>query len=213
MLVRPRAVGTRTVVWEAIHLELERRCALKIFDTSGTVPLARAADVRATAQLDHPHIARIHDVFAVHCDDIYVFAMPLLEGEALHRVVAARGRLAMARIAPLLAQLLEALDYARSVGVAFPNAGSGQLFVTGAEKREDVKLLGFGRPIPGDVRGIDEAIEASIVRAVWMVLRECVAQAPPLVERLLFNHREAQPSLAETRRLLAVLTNGGKTGR
>lgn len=212
LLVRPRSRGARSIVWEAEHLVLRRRCALKIFDAHGNASLPRAAEVRATASLDHPSIARLHDVFTEHEHDVYVFAMPLFDGEVLHRLIAVRGRFAAERIAALLVQLLDGLGHALARGVSFPHASTHQLLVTapaGSERREEVKLLGFGRPIPHALANADALLEGEAVRAITGILQECVAAMPPEVDGFL-SDAKAQPSLAEMRRVLVALTIGRK---
>lgn len=73
-----------------------------------------------------------------------------------------------------------------------------------------MKLLGFGRPIPLQLANDDARLEGEIVRTIFTVFQECVVSMPSEVDGVL-SDAKAQPSLAETRRILAALTTGRKT--
>ena len=81
--------GGMGVVYEAIHLRLQKRVALKmILDSSAASPVARrrfAIEAEAAAKLDHPCIVPIYDV-GEHEDQPFL-SMKLVEGESLRHKI------------------------------------------------------------------------------------------------------------------------------
>lgn len=98
-------------VWEAEHLGLSRRVAVKrlhtgLFGRKQEQQLRREGTI--LAQLDHPNIVKVHDAGD---DDGHPYVeMELIEGEPLHRELA-RAPLALQDAVGVLFQILDALTY------------------------------------------------------------------------------------------------------
>jgi len=110
--------GGMATVWLARDLKHERHVAVKVLhpDLAAALGAERfLAEIKTTANLQHPHILPLHDSGAA--DGFLFYVMPYVEGESL------RGRLQRERQLPIddavrIAQeVASALDYAHRRGV------------------------------------------------------------------------------------------------
>lgn len=113
-------------VFEARDTRLDRIVALKISHAQFSDRFAREA--RATAALNHPHIATLYDVGPDY------LVMEFVEGETL------RGPLPLARALLYAAQILEALEAAHRKGIVHRDLKPANVMVS----KSGVKLLDFG---------------------------------------------------------------------
>jgi serine/threonine protein kinase len=106
-------------VWRAHHQHLDKPVALKaIYRHLAQEPRFRERfllEATAMAKLDHPHIVAVHDFFVV--DEVPYLVMSYIEGGSLADLLKRRGRLAVAEALPIARDILEALNYAHTVGV------------------------------------------------------------------------------------------------
>jgi serine/threonine-protein kinase len=135
-------------VWAAHHHALRRDVAVKILkpETRGdAAAIARfEREVRATADLIHPHTVRVFD-YGVTEDGLWYYAMELLEGKDLHQVVATGGPVAPPRAARLMWQASKALAEAHARGIVHRDLKPENLFVTAiGGEGEFIKVLDFG---------------------------------------------------------------------
>lgn len=111
--------GAMGIVYEAVQERLGRRVALKVLpQTQALQGVARERFVReaqATASLRHSGIVPIYDVGEER--GVHFFAMELVEGRSLKRVLDEEGRLEPARAAQIIRESAEALDFAHEHGV------------------------------------------------------------------------------------------------
>ena len=147
-LKRRIGAGGMGEVWAAHHHALRRDVAVKILrpESSGN-PSAVARferEVRATAELVHPHTVRVFD-YGVTEDGLWYYAMELLSGADLGALVTREGPLPPARAALFLWQAAKALAEAHGRGIVHRDLKPENLFVTrvGAEG-EFIKVLDFG---------------------------------------------------------------------
>jgi serine/threonine-protein kinase len=135
-------------VWIAYHPVLKRNLALKILQPRGE-DRARAVarferEVRATTELTHPNTVRVFDYGATE-DGLWYYAMELLEGDDLGRLVANAGPLPAARALHLIQQAARALAEAHARGIVHRDIKPENLFVTSLGGEHDfVKVLDFG---------------------------------------------------------------------
>jgi eukaryotic-like serine/threonine-protein kinase len=135
-------------VWAAHHHALRRDVAVKILrpetrsDPSAVARFER--EVRATAELVHPHTVRVFD-YGVTEDGLWYYAMELLDGRDLHALVSQEGPLEPSRAARLLWQASKALSEAHRRGIVHRDIKPENLFVIdiGGEG-EFIKVLDFG---------------------------------------------------------------------
>jgi Protein kinase domain len=97
-LVRCLGQGATGIVYEAVHLSLGRRVALKILHAPPTegAPAKRAAERflregRMAAQVRHPHVVDVYDCGVE--DGLLFLVMELVEGETLSQLLRREGRL------------------------------------------------------------------------------------------------------------------------
>ena len=140
-------------VWAAYHHGLRREVAVKMLEGAEVDPVARERferEVRATAELQHPHTVRVFD-YGASDDGVLYYAMELLEGEHLGAVVRRDGGLSPAHAVYLVEQAARALGEAHSKGIVHRDVKAENLFVSDSGGEPDfVKVLDFG--IARDVR-------------------------------------------------------------
>lgn len=138
--------GGMGVVWRVRDEELERDIALKFLpeavahDPEAIRDLKR--ETRRCLELTHPHIVRVYDL--VQDAGAAAIAMELVEGQSLarHKAEAPGACLNVTELAPLVAQLCSAIDYAhRTAKVAHRDLKPANLLVTTAGL---LKVTDFG---------------------------------------------------------------------
>lgn len=111
--------GGMAAVFLARETHLERPVAIKVLPpelTYGRGMIERfKREAKVAATLDHPHIIPIHRVSTG--GKIFWYAMKYLDGESLAEIIQRDAPLPLPRIADVLQQVAEALDYAHERGV------------------------------------------------------------------------------------------------
>jgi hypothetical protein len=133
-------------VWSAYDGTLRRRVALKVMRLDADdVALARfEREVHATTDLTHPNTVRVLD-FGTTEDGLTYYAMELLEGETLARLMDREGALPAARALHFALQAARALAEAHARGIVHRDIKPENLFVTRAGDEGDfLKVLDFG---------------------------------------------------------------------
>src|SRR5262245_16586840 len=125
-VIAPIGEGGMGQVFKARDSRLDRIVALKISHAQFSDRFAREA--RATAALNHPHIATLYDVGPDY------LVMEYVEGETL------RGPLPLARALLYAGQILEALEAAHRKGIVHRDLKPANVMVS----KNGVKLLDFG---------------------------------------------------------------------
>jgi serine/threonine protein kinase len=148
-ILRCIASGGMGSVYEVIHLETERRRALKTMAPE----LADSADLRERFQREARITANVASEFIVEVFDAGVDAqsgmlflvMELLDGEDLAKRVHRVGRVSAVEVVTWLSQVASALDKTHAAGIVHRDLKPENLFVT---QRDDgsvrMKILDFG---------------------------------------------------------------------
>ncbi len=150
-------------VYLAEHTLLKRPCALKRIrpghDTD-PVTLARfEREVRATAELSHPHTVEIYD-YGRAGDGTFYYVMELLWGLTFDDLIHKHGPLPAARAVYLLRQVCEALEEAHAAGLIHRDIKPSNIYAARRGGEYDfVKLLDFGL-----VKGVMRADQPSLSR-------------------------------------------------
>jgi len=136
--------GAMADVYRAYDPSISRVLAIKVLkpqfrrDREYVARFLREA--KAAGALSHPNIVTIFDVGEAGGHP-YI-AMELLDGEALDRIAARRGRLPPAEVIAIGLQLAEALRYAHGEGVVHRDIKPSNIIVSGAGG--SLKILDFG---------------------------------------------------------------------
>lgn len=141
-LLRKIGEGASGEVFEAEHVELGRRYAVKVL-TSAHAAAHDAVDrfrkeARAVAKLSHPNLVQLHD-FGKSLDGRVFLAMELLAGQTLD--LHAENGLGWRASVRLAIQATRALEAAHHAGVVHRDLKPQNLFLT---TEGDLKLLDFG---------------------------------------------------------------------
>jgi serine/threonine-protein kinase len=147
-LVRPLGVGGMGTVYEAVHLRVPRRFAVKMLNPeivgNRDVFERFRREAEIASSLGSPHIVQVFD-FNHAEDGAPYMVLELLEGEDLSRRIAARGRLPLSQTTALLDEVAQALEAAHAAGIVHRDLKPANLFLTRFGPRDDfVKVLDFG---------------------------------------------------------------------
>lgn len=139
--------GGMGTVYRASHALLRRPTAVKLLppEKFGEESVARfEREVQLTALLSHPNTVRIFD-YGRTPDRVFYYAMELLDGASLDRVVKVAGPLPPGRVIHIMEQIAGALVEAHGIGFIHRDIKPANIIVTDRAGVPDlVKVLDFG---------------------------------------------------------------------
>ncbi|MBX2814115.1 MAG: serine/threonine protein kinase [Myxococcales bacterium] len=144
---RELGAGGMGAVYEAVHVDLGKRVALKVLHPwIAEVPQIRSRfllEGQAVARIRHPNVV---DVYDVGQDVGWTYlVMELLDGHGLQEAIDARGRLSLSEIAEVLVPIASALGAAHQSGIVHRDVKPSNIFLSAGDFGEMVpKLLDFG---------------------------------------------------------------------
>ena len=115
---RELGAGGMATVYLAHDVRHDRKVALKVLrpDLAATLGADRfLAEIRTTANLQHPHILALHD--SGEADGFLFYVMPYVQGESLRDRLARERQLPIEDAVRLAREVADALGYAHSRGV------------------------------------------------------------------------------------------------
>ncbi|MEM9691560.1 MAG: serine/threonine-protein kinase [Myxococcota bacterium] len=146
---RKIGAGGMSTIFEAEHLGLQRNVALKVLHPS------LAQDPEAIARLDreakvvsaigHPNICEVFDLGKTEAGSPFL-VMELLRGQSLADLIKSERQVGFFELAPMLKQILAALEAAHSRGILHRDLKPENIFVERSRHsgRMTAKLLDFG---------------------------------------------------------------------
>ncbi|MFO0619571.1 MAG: serine/threonine-protein kinase [Polyangiaceae bacterium] len=148
-VVRCIAAGGMGAVYEVVHVETERRRALKVMHAHfvGSAELRERfkREAKVAAQIDSEFVVDVFDAGIDEATSMPFLVMELLKGEELGKRLAAVGRFAPAEAITYLWQTALALDKTHKANIVHRDLKPENLFLT---EREDgpprIKVLDFG---------------------------------------------------------------------
>jgi serine/threonine-protein kinase len=195
------------VVYEALHLRLNQRLAIKVLRPN--IPefeevLARfEREARATVQLRSIHSARVVDVDTL-ADGLPYIVMEFLEGFDLEKTLETTGPMSIEDAADIVIQVTDVMAEAHSLGIVHRDLKPSNLFVCHVGDRRLIKVLDFGiskienemgaritqadsyfgtpcYAAPEQLRAAAEADARSDVWSLGIILFELLTGRPPFV--------------------------------
>lgn len=146
-IVRPIGRGGFGLVYEAKHLGLRARVAIKVLLREGrqhpqTLERFRR-EAWASAQIASPHVVRVTDVDVLE-DGTPFIVMELLQGRDLEAELQARGRLPIRELVGYVLQAASAIHEAHLRGVVHRDLKPNNLFLAEHGGTRSIKVLDFG---------------------------------------------------------------------
>jgi serine/threonine-protein kinase len=137
--------GGMGVVYRASHAMLRRPAAIKLLANGGDTSLVRfEQEVQVLAGLNHPNIVTVHD-YGRTADGSFYYAMELLDGMDVEKLVVADGPQPPERVIHIVRQVARGLDEAHNVELVHRDIKPANVFVCRRWGEPDaVKVLDFG---------------------------------------------------------------------
>lgn len=147
-LVRMIGAGAMGEVWEADHIALGQRVAIKCIlpehAREAEFVVRFAHEARVLAKLAHPRILAVRDLDQLADGTVFV-VMDLLRGRDLGWEMTVAGRLPPARAFLIAAQVAEALSAAHAENIVHRDVKPANVFLVGeAGAADDARLVDFG---------------------------------------------------------------------
>ncbi len=165
VLERKIGEGGMGEVYRAHHGMMRRPSAIKLLRAgSGEINLGRfEREVQLTARLTHPNTITIFDYGRTQ-DGVFYYAMELLDGATLQRIVAVDGPQAPGRVVRILSMVCGALTEAHAIGLIHRDIKPANIMLCAqGGERDVVKLLDFGLVKEFEVGGDVQLTGASTV--------------------------------------------------
>jgi serine/threonine-protein kinase len=147
-ILREIGRGGMGIVYEAEHVELGKRVAIKVMldkyanDDEAVVRFKREA--LAASRIGNPHIIDVSHIGAAPDGRPFV-VMELLDGEPLTRVLERTGPMPVWRAIQIMRQVLRAVGAAHAKGIIHRDLKPDNIFIVNRDDQHDfVKLLDFG---------------------------------------------------------------------
>lgn len=145
-VIRLIAIGGMSEIYEAEHIALDKRVALKVMRRdlaeNATARERFIAEAVNAARLRHTNVVDVTDVGEV--DELPFLVMTLLEGEDLGRIYDRQGRIPIQEIIDLLLPVASAVSVGHEKGVVHRDLKPDNIFLHREGCRMIPKVLDFG---------------------------------------------------------------------
>jgi len=147
VLERKLGEGGMGEVYRARHAMMRRPSAIKLLRPEHSSALGHhrfEREVQLTARLTHPNTITLFD-YGRTTEGILYYAMELLDGATLERIVAVNGAQPAGRVVRILAMACGALNEAHAIGLIHRDIKPANIMLcTQGGEQDVVKLLDFG---------------------------------------------------------------------
>jgi len=144
-IIRLIGEGGMAKVYEAVHVKLGTRVAIKILNEElvkkGNIRQRFENEAKIMAELSHPNIVKIIDY--IDTDNILAIVMEFLQGKTLTDYIRSKGKLSKEEIIYIFSQVLDAFNLAHRRGVVHRDIKPSNIFLD-AKNNNKVKILDFG---------------------------------------------------------------------
>lgn len=146
--IAPIGKGGMGLVYEAEHLDLRKRVAIKVLSAKSARDTKRVAaflrEAQTASRMTSPYIADVND-YGELPDGRVFFVMQLVDGQSLGQRLRAGEVFTAARVVPILRQIAKGLGETHAKGVAHLDVKPDNvLLVRGAVRPDSVKMVDFG---------------------------------------------------------------------
>ncbi len=140
--------GAMGVVYEALHMSLGRRVAVKTLIEGAGADVEMGArferEARAASAIGHPHIIDVFDLGRTK-DGMLFMVMELLDGSPLEATLKRTPKLPIPLAINLMGQVLSGLGAAHKHGIVHRDLKPDNIFVLDSEERPNfIKIVDFG---------------------------------------------------------------------
>jgi hypothetical protein len=141
------ACGGMGAVYEAVHLQLDRRVAIKVlnpvFMHKDDYVARFMLEAKAASRIRHENVVQMLDFGRLPGSSVYS-VMEFLEGRDLSQVLRQETKLEWPRARALLLQIIRGLEAAHAQGVIHRDVKPANLFLAREDGRDVLKVLDFG---------------------------------------------------------------------
>jgi serine/threonine protein kinase len=146
-VIRMLGRGGMGIVYEALHVALDKRVAIKFFDSmKATHPKAFLrfhVEARAASRLNHPSLVAVTDYGVSESNHTYL-VMDLVDGESLAEYLEKHGQLDYDLAIHIMERLCDALGYAHKQGIVHRDLKPGNIMVSKTDDSLNVYIIDFG---------------------------------------------------------------------
>ncbi len=134
-------------VYSALHIPLDKKCALKVIPPSEVTDVAWQRfqlEAKIVSKLEHVNLVRVTDL-GLHEECLPYYAMEYLEGKNLAEVIADEGPLELSRTLEIFMQVCGGVECAHQGGVLHRDVKPANIMLTYSPSgKMEVKILDFG---------------------------------------------------------------------
>ncbi len=133
-------------IYLADHLNLGRRCALKVLPPDSVTEngwMRFQTEAKAVARLNHVNILQVSDL-GIHEGCLPFYAMEYVEGHNLAELLSQRGPMPLPQALDIFKQICDGIEHAHRNGIIHRDLKPGNIMVDFGTGRPMVKILDFG---------------------------------------------------------------------